>query len=284
MKNLLNRIGILLLVCLLCLGLAACGSSEAGTETGADSAQASLQDAAVQLSTITHLVAGDYYGSLTVEELLSYGDFGLGTFDGVNGEMIVVDGVCYQALGDGSVVTADSTETVPFATVCRFEEDFTVDLDNIGSMEALASALTQAVEVNGANSVYFAKIQGTFPMMHVRSETKQQEPYVALDQALAVSQKEYTYTETTGTLVCLYFPEYMSQLNSAGWHFHYISDDRSQGGHVLDLSFDYAVAQINECSNFSMIFPDTESFQDIDYNAVGQENIDAAERQSNTEN
>lgn len=44
---------------------------------------------------------------ITVQELLAQGDLDLGTFEDVDGEMIVIDGKCYRALDDGSVVICD---------------------------------------------------------------------------------------------------------------------------------------------------------------------------------
>ena len=217
------------------------------------------QDSMVQLSTITALVAGDYYGSMKVSELLKYGDFGLGCFDAVNGEMIIVNGVCYQALGDGSVRIADPEETVPFATLCTFENDFSEDTGKISDLKTLVSCLNEIVKKNGANSMYAAKIHTSYPSIHVRSETKQEEPYIPLDKALAVSQTEFNYSDVTGTLVCIFFPNYMSKLNSSGWHFHFISDDGTKGGHVLDVSFENTTVEFDKASGFSMITPNTKS-------------------------
>lgn len=249
------------------------------TAQTAEEAPSTDNDALVQLSTITALVSGDYYGSLTVDELLKHGNFGLGCFDGVNGEMIIADGVCYQALGDGTVQVADPAEKVPFATLCKFENDFSEDIEKCENIESLTETLNAAVNENGANSMYAVKIHTTFPKIHVRSETKQEEPYIPLDKALTVSQTEFDYENTEGTLICLYFPDYMSKLNSAGWHFHFISDDKTQGGHVLDMSFENATAEFDEASEFEMLIPDTESFQKAGINDIDQSSIDSAERQ-----
>ncbi len=255
-----------------------CASTKsAGTAAGSDA------DAIMQLSTITALVSGDYYGSMTVADLLKHGDFGLGCFDAVNGEMIIVDGVCYQALGSGEVKKADMNETVPFATLCTFESDFSKTIANCPDFTSLVSELNGAVLEHGANSLYAVKVHADFPSIYVRSETKQEEPYLPLDKALAVSQTEFDYANVSGTLVGLYFPDYMSKLNSAGWHFHFISDDGTKGGHVLNVRFANATAEFDKASSFTMLIPDTSSFQNAAINAVRQESIDAAERASKGE-
>ena len=236
------------------------------------------KDALVQLSTITALVSGDYYGSMTVNDLMKNGDFGLGCFNAVDGEMIILDGVCYQALGDGSVRKADPNETVPFANLCKFENDFSEKTGDCADMATLTKFLNGVVEKHSKNGMYAVRIHSKFPTIHVRSETKQKEPYVPLDQALKTSQTEFNYENVSGTLVCFYYPDYMSKLNSAGWHLHFISDDGKQGGHVLGLSMKDANAQFDEASEFIMLVPDTESFKKAGINNVGQDSIDQAEK------
>lgn len=277
MKSLVIKKRVLTACLMGVFALSAAGCGEVQTANQAMPKPAD-NDAMVQLSTITALVSGDYYGSVTVEDLLKRGDFGLGCFDAVNGEMIINDGVCYQALGDGTVQKADMNEKVPFATLCKFENDFSEETGECADINALTEFLNGVVEKRGANSMYAVKIHTTCPKLHVRSETKQEEPYIPLNEALKVSQTEFDYDGATGTLVCLYFPEYMSKLNSAGWHFHFISDDGTQGGHVLDLSFDNATAEFDEASEFDMIVPETDSFQEAGIDKVDQSSIDEAER------
>src|SRR6476661_8800723 len=70
-----------------------------------------------QISTISSLLAGGYDGDTTVGELIRHGDFGLGTFNGVDGEMIVLDGQTYRATTDGLAHPVAPTELTPFAVV-----------------------------------------------------------------------------------------------------------------------------------------------------------------------
>ena len=238
-------------------------------------------DEITQVSTLTALVSGDYYGSISVGDLLKKGDFGLGTFDAINGEMIIIDGKCYQALGDGKVVEANSDTLVPFATLCYFEKDNTIDLSECKDMKELTAQLDKTIKENGANSIYAVKIHTKFNSINVRSEYSQKEPYKPLDEALQTSQTEFTYNNTEGTLVCLYFPDYMSDLNNPGWHIHFISDDRTSGGHVLNLSFNDAKAEFDKESIFTMLTPDTKSFQTSNITSVSDGSISAAEKNSN---
>ena len=49
-----------------------------------------------QYGTMAGIIEGAYSGSLTIEELLKYGNFGIGTFDGIDGEMVILDSKVYK--------------------------------------------------------------------------------------------------------------------------------------------------------------------------------------------
>ena len=217
-----------------------------------------------QVALLQSLTQGYYDGIIKVSELKEHGDIGIGTFEGVNGEMIVLDGKVYQALGDGTVQEADSDETVPFSNVTFFDKDGSLDLSGINDVNALKEKLNAMVEENGKNLFYFVKASGTFNKMNVRSEIKQEKPYKSLDKALATDQREFNYENVKGTVVALYCPDYMGGLNTPGWHFHFISDDKTKGGHLLDLKFDKATAEYDATPEFEMCLTDNNDFQKME--------------------
>ena len=203
-------------------------------------------------------------GIIKVSELKEHGDIGIGTFEGVNGEMIVLDGKVYQALGDGTVQEADANETVPFSNVTFFDNDISETLSQTKDINTLKESLTNTVNKNGKNLFYMVKIKGTFDKMNVRSELKQEKPYKTLDKALATDQREFNYEKIAGTVVALYCPDYMGGLNTPGWHFHFISDDKTKGGHILELSFESAQAEFDSTQDFDMYLPENPDFQKIE--------------------
>ena len=146
-----------------------------------------------QVALLQSLAQGYFDGSMTVGDLKTHGDTGIGTFDGLNGEMIVLDGVVYQAIGDGSVVVPADDETVPFSNVTFFEEDISLPLSGIADMAALQAALNEVVGDHGANILYMVKITRTISSIRVRSEFKQEKPYRTLDVALAADQNEFDF-------------------------------------------------------------------------------------------
>lgn len=247
------------------LSLTACGSQPTASQPAAPQ-QTAAQDTETlyQVALLQSLTQGYYDGIIKVSELKKHGDTGIGTFEGVNGEMIVLDGTVYQALDDGSVKVADDNETVPFSNVTFFDADITEDISDIKDVNGLKAALDKIVSAKGGNLFYMVKVDGTFEKMFVRSELKQQKPYKTLDKALETDQREFTYENIKGTIVGLYCPDYMGGLNAAGWHFHFLSEDKAKGGHILDLSFANAKARLDATPAFAMALSDNGEFQKME--------------------
>lgn len=217
-------------------------------------------DRLFQVALLQSLMQGEYDGVITVGELKTYGDTGIGTFQSVNGELIALDGVVYRALWDGSVDVPSDDETVPFSNVTFFDADITKNNITAASSDELKDIMNSMANSSGRNQFYMAKVTGNFPSVLVRSELPQKEPYKHLDEALKTDQREFTYKDISGTVVALYCPDYMDGLNTYGWHLHFISEDRTKGGHVLDLSVMNAVIEMDIISEFNMIVPNRDSF------------------------
>ncbi len=230
---------------------------------GCASARQNDNDTLFQVSTLNALMLGSYDGVITADELLQNGDTGLGTFDTLDGEMIVLSGTVYQAKADGSVAKPEGDIKIPFAAVTHFESDISIKLENIGDIEALKTALTQAVSNDNKNIFYMATVSGDFDLVHVRSVSAQSKPYKPLSE-VTESQKEYEYKDISGTLVALYCPDYVSGINLSGWHIHFISSDGTKGGHVLDAAFTSAEVQLDITGAYKLVLPDTSEFASLE--------------------
>lgn len=231
-----------------------------------------------QTSLLQSLMMGNYEGSITVGELRDKGDTGLGTFEGVDGELIMLDGTVYQAVSDGSVVTADDKVKIPFSDVTFYDQDITQTVKDVGDIEDLKTELDKTVDKNGKNDFYVIKINGTFSYMQVRSEYKQKKPYKPLDEVMKTDQKVYEYKNIKGTIAGLYCPDYMDGINTPGWHFHFLSEDTKRGGHILDLKCTKAEAGFDVTKDFSMSIPGTKSFQKQDLASDQSEAITKVEK------
>ena len=231
-----------------------------------------------QVALLQSLAQGYLGGTVKVKELRAVGDTGIGTFEGLNGEMIVLDGIVYQALGDGRVVVADDQGAVPYATVTMFDDDVSLDLTNVTDKAAFEAVLNRAVKEYGENSFYMVKMKGEFSSILFRSEYGSQPPYPTLLEALKGKQTEFTAKNIKGTLVGLYCPNYMGGLNTPGWHFHFISDDRTRGGHILELSLKKGTVQFDKTDKFTMMIPNDKHFHEYNLAKDMKEDIRSAEQ------
>ena len=217
-----------------------------------------------QIALLQSLTLGHFDGSITAKQLKTLGDIGIGTFDGLDGELIMLNGVIYRANSDLKINVVDDKVTIPFSNVTFFDKDFSIKLNNISDKSALEQKLNESVKKYGVNNFYFVKIPANFNSILIRSEAKQNKPYPTLVEALKATQKEKTFENVSGTIVGLYCPDYMGGLNSVGWHFHFVSDDKKFGGHVLDLNINSGTVEFDVTDNFNMILPKNNDFQKLD--------------------
>ena len=128
------------------------GTVAIGAGMGASSAYAARADreSIAQVALLQSLAQGYFGGTVTAGQLRTFGDTGIGTFEGLNGEMIVLDGTVYQALGDGRVIVCPDETIIPFSNVTFFDKDIAVKLENVKDKAALENALNEAVRQHGA--------------------------------------------------------------------------------------------------------------------------------------
>ena len=235
-----------------------------------------------QVSLLQGLAYGDYNGCVTVKELKQHGNTGIGTFHRLNGELILLDGEVYRAAGDGSVEVVSADETTPFAVAAFLQAHETTTLAGLCDYDALLRELDSIVEVRGKNRFYMIRLDGMFRQMHVRSVPAQTEPYGRLVDVLAQQQTEFVYDTVDGTLVGLYCPPYMNQLNAVGWHMHVLSKDKTKGGHVLGVSVGEAKLTVCEIDSFQLQLPQTAAFDRFDLTVDQSHDIEKIERNQST--
>ena len=237
-----------------------------------------------QVSLLQGLMLGDYYGHISAEYLKKKGDTGLGTFDALNGEMIVLDGAVYRAAGDGTVEEVSDEELIPFGTVTVFDADETQSLSDIEDLDSLLAVLDEKVAALGKNRFYMIRIDGTFSEMHVRSEYAQKEPYKPMAEVMETDQTFFDHEDIEGTVVGIYCPGYMDHLNTPGWHLHFISADRTAGGHVLGLAVESAELTWDYTDGFQMLLADNELFSGSDLTVDQSEDISRVESGTRDQN
>jgi acetolactate decarboxylase len=184
-----------------------------------------------QASTIGALLDGAFEGDLSFGELAEHGDFGLGTLNHLDGEMVAIDGGFFRADVDGGVAPVGPEERTPFAVVTEFEPTVDERLpDESLSHEALLERL-DGLAPGGASSCA-VRLDGRFELVRARSVPRQEPPYRPLAEVVA-GQHVFELLDIEGTMVGFRFPTYVEGIEVGGYHLHFISADRSRGGHVL---------------------------------------------------
>jgi acetolactate decarboxylase len=229
-----------------------------------------------QVSTIDALAQGAFEGALPVKELKKHGDFGIGTFDALDGEMVMIDGKIYQIRSDGKVYPASDSATTPFAIVTVFDRDVTIPVSHPMNFTGLTAEISK--KLPSKNMIYAVRVHGTFPSVTVRSIPAQQKPYPTLADA-AKNQSVFTYTNVKGTIVGFYLPDLMKGLNMPGYHLHFISDDRMSGGHLLDFTSPAGAAvELDLTPSIATTLPNTTSFSETDLSRDTSADIAKVER------
>jgi acetolactate decarboxylase len=232
-----------------------------------------------QISTLQALALGYTRPVVTVQKLLEHGDTGLGTFENVDGEMIVVDGVCYQAKQDGSVVCTNEDAGVPFAVSGFIKDGRKFELEELPDIEAIKQELTLRIEEDfGLNSVHIARIDGWFDTVHARAGAPYRSQHVSLKNILSKTQKDFSFERLYGTLVCVYYPDYMDGINAAGWHLHFISQDRKLGGHVFRVSMKSGNCLLQKMDRIEIQLPREAAFDTYSLKDASQDEIEEVEQ------
>jgi acetolactate decarboxylase len=213
-----------------------------------------------QVSTASALVEGIYQGAVRVRTLLEHGDLGLGTFENLDGEMMIVDGHFFQARGDGSVKEVEDDVLCPFAVVTRFAPDSAIVLQKCPD---LAHLVGQFDQLRHTDNFFFAlRVEGHFAYIRTRAMCRTQEG-VPLVQAAAV-QPEFEFNDISGTLVGFWTPEYARTFNVPGYHLHFLSEDHQSGGHLLECAGSELRLQIQREGDYHVALPETDDFVKAD--------------------
>ena len=239
-------------------------------------AERAERDVLFQTATLGALVEGVYDGNLAVGELKKHGDLGLGTFDALDGEMVMLDGRVYRIGADGKAEEVADEETTPFATVTFFEADHTGSLEGPFDLAHLEEMLDKVLPTK--NIPYAVRIEGTFARLKTRSVPRQTPPYLPLTAAVA-NQTVFTYAGANGTIVGFTMPQFFAGLNVPGYHLHFISDDKKTGGHILDMTVPAdASAELDITPGFHMILPESGQFAGTDLTKNMQADLAKVER------
>jgi acetolactate decarboxylase len=210
-----------------------------------------------QTSTMSALLDGIYDGSVTIAELLTHGDFGVGTFNHLDGEMVVNEGVCFHLYSSGEARVAGPEELTPFAAVTTFEADSRFDIVRPTSRADLLAVIDQGL--SSENLFYAIRVTGRFTTVSTRTAARQEAPYRPLAEATD-NETEQTFTETGGVLIGFRTPDYEQGISVAGYHLHFLTDDHTAGGHAFEFVLEDGVVEVSTVSELRLSLPTSGPF------------------------
>lgn len=215
--------------------------------TGAAPAATAEQETLYQISTINSLFAGHYDGLQDISWLKAHGDLGIGTFDRLDGELILLDGQAYQSRADGKLVVPPDSMRVPFANVTHFDPDVTWQVAQVADVAALQQLLVEKMPHKDA--FYAIRVQATFRHLKVRTVPAQAKPYLPLEEVLK-TPVVFEADNVKGTVVGFWSPDYVGKINLPGYNLHFVSDDHQLGGHLVAAELQALTISLDETRNY----------------------------------
>ena len=231
-----------------------------------------------QYSTIDALLAGDYDGDISLFELAKHGNFGLGTYNRVDGEMILLDGVFYKVKGSGKVELANPEEHSPLAIVTDFKPDTSLELAEAKTLAELEAKIDTSLM--NKNLFYAIRIEGDFEGMTTRAIYPQDKPYKPLAE-VSKTQSVFNIGSSKGQLIGFRSPAFVKGFNVPGYHWHFLASDHHSGGHVLALHLLTGHAQVATISAVEIKLPTTDSFMHADQSKDRSQELHAVEKSRN---
>lgn len=227
-----------------------------------------------QVSTVGALVEGVYEGAVRIGTLREHGDFGLGTFEGLDGELVALEGDFFRIRTDGALHRVGDDVLSPYAMVTHFTPDRVVTVPGCADFDALCLALDQLRD--STNHFFAFRLDGNFGSMHVRAACKVPEGTSLV--AATAQQREWMLDELRGTVVGFWSPGYAAHFDVPGYHFHAVDDARERGGHLLGCSTDTLEVGVARLDQLTVALPETADFLTARLDDDPSAALDIAER------
>ncbi|CAK1222669.1 Alpha-acetolactate decarboxylase (AlsD) [Fructobacillus fructosus] len=205
----------------------------------------------VQFGTMQMLVESLLDGFVTAKDVLASGNTGIGTGAGVDGELIMLDGVAYQVDVHGHVNKVADDFPIAFGDVHQADFKPLKHFDNI-TLDDLQKEILKEV---GTENLFFAvKMTGEFKTVETRAAAKSEKPYPGLGE-IAKTQVIFDKDDVKGTMVGYFTPLVFQGVGVPGFHQHFLSDNLDFGGHVLGATLKSVDVSIQILSGVTINLP-----------------------------
>jgi acetolactate decarboxylase len=224
-------------------------------------------------SPVNALVQGILREDKSLKSILSHGNFGLGTFNDLDGEMVLLDGVFYQLRSDGSALIASLEMQSPYVCATFFNSTESFSITKPATYSAIQDAIDQFVI--SKNLIFAIKITGQFNFVKTRSVPKQDSYRPLVD--IAQDQTEFTFNEVSGAMVGFWTPDFLHSVSVPGYHLHFLTDDHQHGGHLLNCEASNISIEIQAIDQLSLDLPHSYEYLTADLSQDTNEELNRAE-------
>lgn len=186
-----------------------------------------------QVGTYAYLTSPNYDGLASVSMATQGATLGLGTFDRLDGELVLLGGTAYRVPTSGIPVEVPAGMTTPFVQAVDFVPQRTVRVQRGTTCADLGPVITDLAGVT--DGIIAVRLHGSFRDLTTRSVPRQATPYAPLVDVIA-RQTVFDLGRTTATLVGFWQGPSMAGVGAPGLHLHGLTRARDAGGHVLSCS------------------------------------------------
>ncbi|MEB5477327.1 acetolactate decarboxylase [Acinetobacter pollinis] len=221
-----------------------------------------------QFSTIGALMSGYFSPDQDIYKVCSCSSIGLGCSENLNAEMTILNGTPYTATAEEALKTPEAPLEVPFYQVTSFDhfQEYHIGEASTKNLEQFVQAV---IPLN--NNFIALRIKATFHELTLRR------PYASSEtrsvQEVSDHQEVSTYKEIQGHLIGFWTPEMFGRISVPGFHFHFLSEDKSVSGHVLDYYFSSALLQCEEKNVIEITHPKTSAFKNLNIDIEGLDEV-----------
>jgi acetolactate decarboxylase len=220
-------------------------------------------------------IGGLYDGYFPYRQLKTHGDFGLGAIDKMDGELTMLNGKIYQTQFTGKTLVLNDEDKTPYAVVCFFHAAKVIHLNSILDKASLYRYLDSLLA--DQNGMYAIHIKGNFNYVKTRAfPPVANKPYLPLADMLG-KQHFFEFNSIKGDLVGYRLPSFMEGAHISGYHFHFLSDKKDAGGHIIDLKTNDIVIEIDKLDNYTVALPQNDDFSHFDFKKDRKEEIKSVE-------
>jgi acetolactate decarboxylase len=222
------------------------------------------------------LIGGLYDGTYPYRKLKQHGNFGLGAPDKLDGELVIFQGKIYQTRHTGKTFMVDDRQLTPFAMVNYFRADKKITISHTLDKKSLFLLLDSILP--NVNGLYAIHISGKFSYIKTRAFP----PVKAHDHTPLASmlslQHFFEFNNVNGDLIGYRLPSFMDNTNISGYHFHFLSEHKDAGGHIIDLKADNITIEIDQLDSYTIQVPSNSDFEQFDFKKNRDEDIKSVER------